>query len=137
MPVSAYISKAFQPNLPSTVKRSLKVLKEYQDQFDCIAVRGTSGLIMGSILSFVLKKPLIVVRKPKAQESTHASYEVECSITEGTYLIVDDIIGSGDTVRTIQTQIAKHHPEVKSNGCVFLYYSPEYCYKHLYPSEKI
>jgi adenine/guanine phosphoribosyltransferase-like PRPP-binding protein len=121
--VSSYISQAFGDKKRRTVARAVKSLKAHEGEFDCIAVRGTSGLLVGTIVSYLLKKPLIVVRKPKSEVSSHASYMVEAETTEGRYLILDDLTGGGETVRSIQKEIKKLHPKLVSNGFMYLYHN--------------
>jgi adenine/guanine phosphoribosyltransferase-like PRPP-binding protein len=130
MPVSGYILKAFNPTTyKATLRAALKTLKEYEDTFDAIAIRGTSGLLFGPPLTMMLKKSLIVVRKPKAQESSHSSHEVETNLTKGTYLIVDDCIGGGSTIKAIGSGIKKVHPHLKSNGHVYLWGTNVYSHR--------
>lgn len=72
--------------------------------FDAIAVRGTSGLVAGSIIAFDLGKVLCVIRK--VSEKSHAGGKVVEVLGElpdtFTYVIVDDLIGGGGTGRAIQ-----------------------------------
>jgi len=80
-------------------------------EFQAIAVSGISGLILGTALAIRLHKRLIIVRKEK--ESRHSSF-----ITEGVlsidgvdrinYVIVDDFIFTGQTIRRIQAEVCIH-----------------------------
>jgi adenine/guanine phosphoribosyltransferase-like PRPP-binding protein len=120
MAVSSYLSKAFDPNLRTTVAEAVKILKPHLKEFDAIAVRGTSGLIIGSILSYLLRKSLVVVRKPYAVESSHKVYDVECPIKNGSYLIVDDQIATGTTVKAMQKAI-NEYTTLKFSGYIYTY----------------
>lgn len=83
-----------------------KIVKELRNvEFDALAVRGVSGLIMAPIVAYLLNKHVIVVRKPKDVERSHANEIVESPITTGDYVIFDDFVGSGETAREIQRQI--------------------------------
>lgn len=79
-----------------TIARAIRDLSGVE--FGTIAVRGVSGLLIGPILAERLSKQICVVRKPG--EDRHSGYEVEGK-PEGAYIIVDDLIDSGSTVRAI------------------------------------
>jgi len=76
----------------------LNEIKSRKLQFDTIAVCGVSGLGIGPIVAFKLGKSLCVVRKG---EKAHSPYKVESEGTMGQYIIIDDLIDSGTTVRKI------------------------------------
>jgi len=79
-----------------SLKRSLK--------FNALAVRGHSGIIVGTVLSYQTGIPLLVVRKPG--ESRHDSLHVNGNIpNECRYLIVDDLISTGSTIRFISNKL--------------------------------
>lgn len=122
MPVSGYISGAFGVEKYKTkLKEALQVLRPISSEFDAIAVRGNSGMLFGPTLCLYLNKNLILVRKSQKAEPSHASYLVESLITEGTYLIVDDCIGGGTTVRTITTEIHDKYPGLKPHNMAYLW----------------
>ena len=121
MAISSYLCKAFGSELQTTIKEAIKILKPHLKEFDAIAVRGNSGVIVGSVVAYLLKKPLIVVRKPKGLEDSHASFHVESLIETGSYLIFDDQVAGGSTVRTIQKDIKLAWPKLKSNGYIYTY----------------
>lgn len=88
------------------VEHAIDALEPHRNAFDAIAVRGVSGLTMGAILAHELHKPLIVVRKDG--ETRHSDSQVEGAINWrplARYLIVDDFIASGETLRQIQHAI--------------------------------
>lgn len=67
-----------------------------------VAVRGTSGTVIGGTVSLVSDIPLVVVRKN--DDSSHAmGYGSVQGISDadGPYVIVDDLVDTGDTVRQI------------------------------------
>ena len=83
------------------------VIKQYRQalkgiKFSHIVVCGTSGLIIGPVLAPVLKKELIIVRKKN--EKTHSSLKLETISSferKFNYIIVDDLVDSGNTMRHI------------------------------------
>lgn len=86
----------------TAVRDAVKALKD--KNFDTIAVSGVSGLLLGPILAYKLKKELIVVRKNQGAHSSH--------ITEGydrskRYIIVDDVVSSGATLHRIIEAVSK------------------------------
>lgn len=94
-----------------------RVVKELRDvDFDAFAVRGVSGLIMAPIVAYLLDKHVIVVRKPKTEEYSHASQLVEVPITEGKYIVFDDFTGSGATAREIMERVRLACPKMECVG---------------------
>lgn len=91
--------------------------------FDTIAFQGTSGSAGAYILAKELYVPLICIRK----ENEKSHYAQDNGLFEGSldakrYIIVDDFICSGHTVRRIENII---HEKLKGNAkCVgYLMYS--------------
>lgn len=95
-------------------------------KFDAIAFTGTSGAAMAYPLSYKLKIPLICVRKDKSNYQNYSDYDIEGIINAKKYLIVDDFMSSGDTVRRIISKIKERMPIAKPIG-ILLY--------NIYPSE--
>jgi adenine/guanine phosphoribosyltransferase-like PRPP-binding protein len=85
-----------------TVRQVIKMIKDRGLEFDAIACRGVSGLLIAPIVAMRLGKSLIVVRKG---EDTHSMYTVEGDHGARRYLILDDFIDQGDTVRAIASEI--------------------------------
>lgn len=84
--------------------------------FDAIAFSGMSGAIMAPMIAMALKKPLIMVRKDTS--NCHSKRKVEGAYDAGTYIIVDDLVCSGDTCKRIYDSIK----EVNANAiCVGVY----------------
>ena len=104
--------------------------------FDAIACQGVSGLVMASMLSFMIKKPLIVVRKDVTH--SHSDQMVEFGVipvknemgklSKVRYIIVDDLIESGKTVNDIDKKIKSYEESVFNCEfeCVglYLYHEP-------------
>lgn len=81
--------------LPKVAKK-LKQLKR-KWKFEAIAFTGCSGAAVAYPLSFLTKTHLICVRKDKA----HSNSKAEGATKVKRYLIVDDFICSGKTIRNI------------------------------------
>lgn len=72
-------------------------------RFDAVAVTGVSGISMGAIVAYEMNKSLVVVRKEK--EESHSYYKIEGPL-EASYVIVDDLVASGATIKRIVEQLA-------------------------------
>jgi hypothetical protein len=77
--------------------------------FDAIAFTGTSGSAFAYPLSFLLGMPLICVRK--SAENNHYYGKVEGYLDAKSYIIVDDFISGGTTIREIIKDINKFYSE--------------------------
>ena len=84
-------------------------------EFDAIAVRGCSGMLMGPALAMRMNKGIIMVRKDR--RSSHSGYDVEGPWDGCHYIIVDDFIASGETVRTIVDAVA----DFSTSKCVGIF----------------
>ena len=85
-----------------------------------IAITGISGTIIGGVVSYLTKLPLIIVRK---EENSHSIHKIEFSddIEELNYCIVDDSIGSGSTIRNIVNKISEN-AMISSLKKIYLYH---------------
>lgn len=77
-----------------TVDRTVEGLKDVT--FDTIVFRGFSGAVVGSVVAYRLGRDWALVRKEG--ESTHSDRKIEGTVG-ARYVIVDDFISSGDTVK--------------------------------------
>lgn len=96
------------------IKKCVKELRGYE--FDALAVRGVSGLIVGPVVAYLLKKHVIVVRKPNNVESSHASQTIESPINSGVFIIFDDFVGSGRTAVAILEAVITSLPGMTCLG---------------------
>lgn len=91
------------------LKERVELIEEifpYKDlDFDTIAVRGNSGLLLGSILAYKWNKDIIIIRK--TEEASHGTGVEGWGINQN-ILIVDDFIESGNTVRTVCDKVLNH-----------------------------
>ena len=121
--VTSYLSQALTLDRRSLIiKRLVEGIRASKIKFDSIAFRGLSGALIAPSVADILKKNLIAVRKEK---TCHSCYRVEG--TAGRYIIIDDQVASGETVRQIKEKI-EQGKEFKDKGCelvaIFLY---RYC----------
>lgn len=97
-------------------------LRKIDNIFDSIACCGTSGLMVVPQIAELLKKDIVVVRK--STEKSYSDYKVE-GVNPYRYIILDDLICSGRTVRHIRSSI---HAEIPRAKCVGVYcYIPQEC----------
>lgn len=107
--------------LPATVTRAVKKIRGCGVEFDSFAARGVSGLVFGAKIAHVMRKNLVVVRKPN--ESSHAESMVE-GLRPSRYIFVDDFISTGRTKETVVYEIAVRNPSAKLVGS-YLYKDEE------------
>lgn len=72
-------------------------LTPHADKFDAIAISGYSMSMIAPIIAMLMGKNLILVRKGEACASGHT---IE-GTTHQRYIIIDDLVSSGDTFRRI------------------------------------
>lgn len=101
------------------VHEAYNVLRDLD--FDTVVVRGVSGLLIGPIIAYVMDKKLLVVRKPP--EAGHSAYVVEGSWGKRA-IIVDDFICSGETIRSIGSELSKVPDQPEIIG-VYIYHPKE------------
>jgi adenine/guanine phosphoribosyltransferase-like PRPP-binding protein len=101
---SGYLHEVFDPHeLRKVIDRIKKRLEDEKLSYDAIAFRGTSGAAVAFPLSAELGKPLIHVRKSLG----HSKLKVEGYYGAKTYIIVDDFVESGKTLRVIKNSIIR------------------------------
>lgn len=101
------------------VEKAKPILKGLS--FDCIAVRGTSGLGFGAALAYELDKNVAVIRKTR--RGCNSQNWVESPDTVKKFLVVDDLIDSGATIRAILKRMKKEHPDAECIGAYLSYES--------------
>lgn len=94
-------------------------------RFNTLAVCGYSGIVLGAIVAYRLNLPILVVRKKRDDRSADG-YMINGTILDNCrYLILDDLISSGDTVRHIISKIYREYENAKPVG-VLLYHKKHY-----------
>lgn len=97
-------------------------LRKISNEFDSIACCGSSGLMVVPQIAELLNKNIILVRKKN--EKCYSNFTIE-GVSPFRYIIVDDLICSGNTVRHIKRTILDDSYRAK---CVGLYcYLPQEC----------
>ncbi len=86
-------------------------------QFDAVAFSGNSGAMIGGALCVILDKHPILVRK-KISRDAHSKYIVEGFFPREPmrYIIVDDFVHTGNTVRNIFSRIKRFNPYLECVG---------------------
>jgi adenine/guanine phosphoribosyltransferase-like PRPP-binding protein len=96
-------------------------LRKIADSFDSIACCGVSGLLVVAQVAELLNKNIIVVRKG---EQCYSEFRTE-GVAPFRYIILDDLICSGSTVKHIK-KVLKH--EYSRSICMGVYcYLPNEC----------
>jgi adenine/guanine phosphoribosyltransferase-like PRPP-binding protein len=93
--------KEFLKLVPKAVKKLRSIKRKYP--FDAIAFTGSSGAALAYPLSYLLKMPLIHVRKGN---SHYGMGKIEGTISSKHYIIVDDFIETGSTIKRIIKNIS-------------------------------
>lgn len=116
---AGHLSRLVPPEkMRATVELALKFLERYE--YDTLAFSGLSGFLLGPVLCYLTGKEMIAVRKPG--DNTHSFYTVEGNKNAERYIIVDDFIGSGETVRRIENEVKNFAPEAICLGVLESFY---------------
>lgn len=95
-------------------------LRKISDNFDSIVCCGTSGLMVAPQVCEILDKHIVVVRKPDTK--SYSDFFME-GVMPFRYVIIDDLICSGSTIRLIKNTIYEESPRAR---CIGVYcYMPE------------
>lgn len=99
-----YLGQVYSPKYLDLIPKAVKEIRQLRKKlkFDAIAFTGSSGAALAFPLSYFLKLPLIHVRKG---QSHYGSGPIEGTISSQRYLIVDDFIDRGNTIRRIIKKI--------------------------------
>jgi adenine/guanine phosphoribosyltransferase-like PRPP-binding protein len=121
--------------LKNRIQKCVNILTPLKNNFDSIAFMGISGALVAPAVASELGKHLIAVRKEKTRHSTH---NVEVGFKKPkNYIIIDDFVDSGSTIKSIVQNIQRRHPQAKLFE--YLMYNPYHKVKlHLekYPQIK-
>lgn len=97
-------------------------LRKISDSFDSIACCGISGLMVVPQVAELLNKHIVIVRKK--DDKCYSEFAIE-GVAPFRYIILDDLICSGNTVRHIRSNLSN---EFSRSKCVGLYcYMPKEC----------
>jgi adenine/guanine phosphoribosyltransferase-like PRPP-binding protein len=96
-------------------------LRKISKDFDSIACCGVSGLMVVPQIAEILNKNILVVRK---DERRYSDFTTE-GIAPFRYVVIDDLICSGKTVKHITDTIKEEYPRARALGVYC--YLPEEC----------
>jgi hypothetical protein len=103
---SSYLGSVYEPErFQKTVQAVVEALRPHVDDFDAIVFRGSSGAALGYTLGYLLKKPIVHVRK--GTEGSHSWDKVEGYYGAKRIAVVDDFVASGDTIRITLDDLAE------------------------------
>lgn len=96
-------------------------LRKIADQFDSIACCGVSGLMVVGQIGELLNKNIIIVRK---DEKRYSEFRTE-GVAPFRYVVVDDLVCSGTTIKHIVNVIRDEYPRARCVGAYM--YLPHEC----------
>jgi len=99
----------------SVIIKTICSLRNIEKDFDSIACCGVSGLMVVPQIAEILNKNIIIVRK---DERRYSQFYIE-GVSPSRYVIVDDLICSGDTIKHIIGSIHFDTPRAKCIGAYF------------------
>lgn len=88
-------------------------------EFDTIAFTGMSGALFAPIVAYKLHKEIVAIRKPR--DGSHSDYDTEGYLHASKYIIIDDFVSSGRTVKRIIKEMLKFAPAAQLVG-IYTYY---------------
>jgi hypothetical protein len=100
--------------LRTLIPKVVRALTKYD--FDALAFRGMSGTLIGPSVALAMDKTMILVRKPGVD--CHSTYPVEGDQGARRYIIIDDMISSGATAKTIINEIKEFAPNAECLGVI-------------------
>ena len=113
--------------------KSVCHLRPMAHTFDSIVCCGTSGLLVAPQIAEILDKHIVVVRKgiwtEGFEQKCYSDFVVE-GVVPNRYIIVDDFICTGNTVRYIMDSISEDSPSSRCCG-VYCYMGEECNYRGL------
>lgn len=108
-----YLHRVYHvPSFVKTIDNTIKVARqlEHTHPFDAIAFTGTSGAAYAYPLSYHLRKPLLCLRK---DTNSHFARTLEGAVNAKRFLLIDDWIATGSTMRKLVSTIRKNNPSAQ------------------------
>lgn len=126
---SSYLTNALHFDLvKKNVKGIVARLKLWGIEFDGIAFTGMSGALVAPMVADKMKKKLLMVRKDG--DVSHSSYAVEGHRDVKRYIVLDDLVCTGTSVRNVVKGVLRmrHSYELTGLECVgvFCWYERYY-----------
>lgn len=86
----------------TVVDRCVKIVQSLDQRVDHIAVRGASGIVVGSVVAYMTGKKLVVIRKPEEQPHCYSFISTGANtINVERTVWIDDFICSGGTFQAV------------------------------------
>lgn len=104
--------------------RAVCDLRRIKDQFDTIACCGISGLMVVPQIAELLDKHILIIRK---DEKCYSEFRTE-GVAPFQYVVIDDLICSGATIKRIKNTIKDEYPRAICKG-VYCYIPDECVYR--------
>ncbi len=98
------------------IDKCISILKAFSEDVGLVFT-GLSGQLIGIPLAHTTNRPFAIVRQVP---SYHSCLKVEGYIHVSQYIIIDDFIESGKTIKTIIKEMTKASPKAKCIG-ILLY----------------
>lgn len=92
-------------DLAETVQNTVSDLLPHINEFDSIAVQGTSGLVVGAPAAIQLNKTLVVVRKHGDNSHGSDGEVISARSTGRRVLFLDDFVSCGNTQARVEKGI--------------------------------
>lgn len=116
---SDYLKVIYQiQDYKKLITQAAKIIKKFRtkNEFDAIAFTGTSGAALAYPVSAILNIPLICIRKG----NNHYGFPIEGCVSAKKYIIIDDFISAGNTMKKIIKTIKNEMPDAQPVA-IFLY----------------
>ena len=115
-----YIDEAFDKKQVKQIVTSFgQCLKdEVFGEFNGLACRGSSGLLIAPILAHTFDLHLMLVRKPK--DNSHAYYTLNYNDEVKKYIIIDDFACSGKTIEGIVEDVEQESTKRMIQSPIFI-----------------
>ena len=107
------------------IKHLIRMIKITGVKFDTIVFMGISGSLVAPIVAQKMNKHLLVARK--LGENNHSCMRLEGHIDSHKFIIIDDLISTGDTIKAIfeaiDESVKKSPGNLSVDNCqgIFLY----------------
>lgn len=113
------------------LRQAKKAFRAANLEFDSIAFSGMSGAMFAPLLAHVLKKELVMVRKgADLPDRGHSAFVVEGYAAVKRYVIVDDLVSTGATVKYIHGHILQDFANDAKCVGVYCYLGNEFKNAH-------
>lgn len=103
-----------------------EALQPHLDKFDTFAFRGASGSLIAPVLAYLFNKKMVLIRKPYSEEQSHSTALAEGHENVSSYMIVDDFLSSGATVKAICEGMRQHKPDAQCYGMLSYHRCEDY-----------